>query len=64
MLTVYLFNFQNAELVKTLADLQQVDIDKLPPMTRMQIEMNHHSNHNNSLDEHDSFRNNTTMDSQ
>ncbi|KAI8439392.1 hypothetical protein MSG28_013195 [Choristoneura fumiferana] len=54
----------NAALVKTLADLQQIDIDKLPPMTRMQIEINHQPNHNNSLEEHDSIRNNSTMDSQ
>ncbi|CAH0725778.1 unnamed protein product, partial [Brenthis ino] len=48
---------QNAKLVKSIADMQQIDISNLPPVARTQLDMVNQSNQNLSYEQHDSFRN-------
>ncbi|XP_063365596.1 uncharacterized protein LOC134654101 [Cydia amplana] len=53
---------KNTTLTKLLADMHHIDLDKLPPVARLQIDLNHPSNQNQSHEEHDTFRNNSTME--
>ncbi|CAH1639129.1 unnamed protein product [Spodoptera littoralis] len=53
---------KNAELMKKLANLQQVDLTKLPPFTRKYIDLNENANQNVSYEEHNTFRNESEMD--
>ncbi|CAB3234045.1 unnamed protein product [Arctia plantaginis] len=54
---------QNASLIKTLANLQQVDLEKLPSFTRKLMDNTMHSNQNVSYDQHNTFRNDSELSS-
>ncbi|XP_075980858.1 uncharacterized protein LOC142979661 [Anticarsia gemmatalis] len=53
---------QNVAQIKALAKLQQVDLDKLPPFTRKQIDISMNSNQNISYEQHNTFRNDSEME--
>lgn len=59
---LYIILLQNAELVKKLANIQQVDLTNLPPFTRKYIDLNENANQNVSYEEHNTFRNESEMD--
>lgn len=59
---LYIILLQNAELVKKLANIQQVDLANLPPFTRKYIDLNENGNQNVSYEEHNTFRNESEMD--
>ncbi|KAM3965797.1 uncharacterized protein ACR2FA_000122 [Aphomia sociella] len=52
---------QNASLITTLANLQQVDIENLPPMAHKHIDMSKNTN-NVTYEQHETFRNSSGMD--
>ncbi|XP_059052617.1 uncharacterized protein LOC131847158 [Achroia grisella] len=52
---------QNSSLVMTLANLQQVDVENLPPVTHKQIDMSRNTN-NVTYEQHETFRNSSGMD--
>ncbi|CAH0694585.1 unnamed protein product [Spodoptera exigua] len=53
---------KNAEIIKKLANLQQVDLANIPPFTRKYIDLNENANQNVSYEEHNTFRNESEMD--
>ncbi|XP_049875801.1 uncharacterized protein LOC126373639 [Pectinophora gossypiella] len=53
---------QNASLMSTLASIQQVDIENLPPLTRTHIDLGNNVNQNLSYEQHDTFRESSNMD--
>uniref|UniRef100_A0A2A4IU08 Uncharacterized protein n=1 Tax=Heliothis virescens TaxID=7102 RepID=A0A2A4IU08_HELVI len=53
---------KNSSLVKTLANMQQVDIENLPTFTRKQIDMSMNLTQNASYEEHNTFRNESEME--
>ncbi|XP_026321436.1 uncharacterized protein LOC113231361 [Hyposmocoma kahamanoa] len=54
---------QNESLMKTLASMQQIDLENLPPVPRMHIDLNNsNSNQNLSYEQHETFREDSNMD--
>ncbi|XP_028162692.1 uncharacterized protein LOC114354489 [Ostrinia furnacalis] len=54
---------QNASLLSTLANMQQIDTTNLPRVQRKNIDLNiNHTMQNVSYEQHDSFRNASDMD--
>lgn len=51
--------FQNESLMETLASMQQIDLENLPPVTRMH---NSDSSQNLSYEQHETFREDSNMD--
>ncbi|KAI5642169.1 hypothetical protein NE865_05861 [Phthorimaea operculella] len=53
---------QNASLMETLANIQQIDLTKLSPLKRIHIDVSNDVNQNLSYEQHDSFRDSSNMD--
>ncbi|XP_013199369.2 uncharacterized protein LOC106142232 [Amyelois transitella] len=53
---------KNASLLTTLGNLQQIDLENIPPMTRKEINMSNNSNQNVSYQQHETFRNSSGID--
>ncbi|XP_026725702.1 uncharacterized protein LOC113492452 isoform X1 [Trichoplusia ni] len=53
---------QNTSLIKTLSNMQQIDLDKIPAFSRKQIDLSMHINQNGSYEEHNTFRNDSEME--
>ncbi|XP_052756911.1 uncharacterized protein LOC113516265 [Galleria mellonella] len=52
---------QNASLVMSLASLQQVNVENLPPLTHKEIDMSTNTNISKCV-QHETFRNSSGMD--
>ncbi|XP_045451180.1 uncharacterized protein LOC123660122 [Melitaea cinxia] len=49
---------QNVATIANLASIQQLDIENLPPVEHLQLDLSQHTNPNMSYQQHDSFRDN------
>lgn len=54
--------FQNEELMKSIASMQQIDLANIPPVTRKPIKINDSTNQNLSYQEQESLQEDNSMD--
>lgn len=55
---ILIYCFQNVATIANLASIQQLDIENLPPVEHLQLDLSQHTNPNMSYQQHDSFRDN------